>query len=120
MDTSVVWVDVREGLPNDGMPVAAATTGRYPIDDEAGAQDESARDFWLVMPMVFATRHVDADGTEHHDCFVDSDRVVRLPYGRPCAEPVTHWASLPTLPGTTVHTLLGEHVRPALHEALGQ
>lgn len=120
MDAAVEWVDARERLPKDGMPVAAATTGRYPPDN--GAEPEataSGQDFWLVMPMRFATRHIAEDGTEHHDCFIDSDRIIRLPYGRPCAEPVTHWAALPTLPGTTVHTLLGEDVRTALRDALG-
>jgi hypothetical protein len=49
---------------------------------------------------------------------VDSDRVVRLPYGRPGAESVTHWAALPALPGMTVHHVLGEDARPALRNAL--
>ena len=50
---------------------------------------------------------------------IDSDRIVRLPYGRPCADPVTHWAYLPTLPGMTVHSVVGEGVRAALQNALG-
>ncbi|MFE2868884.1 AQJ64_40280 family protein [Embleya sp. NPDC059259] len=116
MHVTVEWVDARERLPLDGMPVAAATTGRYPTHAD---DPESGQDFWLVMPMRFAARHIDADGVERHDCFVDSDRVVRLPYGRPGAEPVTHWAALPTLPGTTTHFLLGEDVPTALHDALG-
>ncbi|WP_460073469.1 AQJ64_40280 family protein [Streptomyces sp. YKOK-I1] len=108
VDTVVEWVDARERLPRSGTPVAAATTGRYPDGEE----------FWLVLPMYFTTLHLAEDGTEHHDCFVDSDRVVRLPRGgRPCAEPVTHWAALPTLPGTAVHQVLGDAVGPALRQA---
>ncbi|WP_342593432.1 AQJ64_40280 family protein [Streptomyces inhibens] len=116
MDAVVEWVDARERLPRDGMPVAAATSGRYPPD---AAEPDTAfgQDFWLVLPMYFTTRHIGADGTEYRDCFVDSDRVVRLPYGRPCAEPVTHWAELPTLPGMTVHHVLGGSVRTALRNA---
>ena len=115
MDAVVEWVDARERLPRDGMPVAAATSGRYP--PEAG--QAAGEDFWLVLPMYFTTRHIGEDGTEHRDCFVDSDRVVRLPYGRPCAEPVTHWAALPTLPGRGVHSVLGEEARAAVSDALG-
>ncbi|MFJ8109035.1 AQJ64_40280 family protein [Streptomyces sp. NPDC096132] len=113
MDAVVEWVDARKRLPRSGMPVAAATVGRYPSDREDGPGE----DFWLVRPMVFTALHFAEDGTEHHDCFVDSDRVVRLPYGRPCDEPVTHWAYLPTLPGLSVHQVLGENARPALQKA---
>lgn len=113
------WVDARERLPKDGMPVAAATTGRYPPDSEGEPDDtESGQDFWLVMAMHFAARHIAEDGTEYHDCFVDSDGLIRLPYGRPCAEPVTHWAYLPTLPGMTVRFLLGDGVQAAVRDAL--
>ena len=70
--------------------------------------------------MYFTTLHFAEDGTEYRDCFVDSDQVVRLPYGRPCAEPVTHWAALPTLPGMTVHQVLGEGVRAALRSVRGE
>ncbi|MGW6459181.1 AQJ64_40280 family protein [Streptomyces sp. NPDC055078] len=114
MDTVVEWVDARERLPRDGMPVAAATSGRYPPHSGAAAGTASGQDFWVVMPMYFTTLHRGADGTEYRDCFVDSDRVVRLPYGRPCADPVTHWAYLPTLPGTTAHHLEGDGARAAL------
>jgi hypothetical protein len=112
MDAVVEWVDARERLPRDrdGWPVAAAISGRYPPADPQA----SGQDFWLVRPMYFATRHVADDGTEYRDCFVDSDGVVRLPYGRPCAESVTHWAALPALPGMTVHIVLGEEARTAL------
>ncbi|MFE5123977.1 AQJ64_40280 family protein [Streptomyces sp. NPDC056669] len=116
MDAVVEWVDARERLPGDGMPVAAATSGRYPPDREAEPDATSGQDFWLVLPMYFTTLHIDADGTEHRDCFVDSDRVVRLPHGRPCAEPVTHWAELPTLPGMAVHQVVGEEARTALRD----
>ena len=57
--------------------------------------EESGQDFWLVLPMYFTDRHIAEDGTEHRDCFVDSDGVIRLPCGRPCDESVTHWAELP-------------------------
>ncbi|WP_307167995.1 AQJ64_40280 family protein [Streptomyces sp. B3I7] len=57
------------------------------------------------------------DGTEHRDCFVDSDGVVRLPYGLSSAETVTHWAELPTLPGGVTHVVLGKDVQPALRKA---
>jgi hypothetical protein len=69
--------------------------------------------------MRFAARYTGEDGTEYHDCFIDSDRIVRLPYGRPCADPVTHWAYLPTLPGLTVRSMVGDGVRAALQNALG-
>jgi hypothetical protein len=71
--------------------VAAAISGRYPPDDPTAPgyppddPQESEQDFWLVRPMYFTTRHVADDGMEYHDCFVDSDGVVRLPYGRPGA-----------------------------------
>jgi len=121
MDAVVEWVDVRERLPKDGMPVAAATTGRYPRGSEAEPDDtESGQDFWLVMPMRFAARHTSEDGSRYQDCFIDSDRIVRLPCGRPCAEPVTHWAYLPALPGMTVHSVVGEGVRTALQDARGR
>lgn len=114
MDAMVEWVDARERLPRDGRPVAAATVGRYPPADGTEPGTTSGEDFWLVLPMHFTTRHVAEDGTEYRDCFVDSDRVVRLPFGRPCAEPVTHWAELPALPGHAVHGIMGEAARPAL------
>jgi hypothetical protein len=120
MDAVVEWVDVRERLPRSGTPVAAATTGRYPPDGGAGPEAAAGEEFWLVLPMYFTTLHFAEDGTEYRDCFVDSDRVVRLPYGRPCAEPVTHWAALPTLPGMTVHQVLGEGVRAALRSVRGE
>ncbi|NEY32603.1 amine oxidase [Streptomyces sp. PRKS01-65] len=107
LGTRVTWFDAREVLPRDGAPVAAAITGRY----------RSGEAFWMVMPMYFTTRHFGQDGTEHRDCFVDSDRIVRLPHGLAGDETVTHWAELPTLPGGTTHAVLGEDVQPALRSA---
>jgi hypothetical protein len=115
MDAVVEWVDARERLPGSGYPVAAAVSGRYPA--EPG--EASGQDYWLVLAMYFTERHIAEDGTEYRDCFVDSDRVVRLPYGRPGDQPVTHWAALPALPGMTVHYVLGEDARTALRNALG-
>lgn len=116
VDAVVEWVDARERLPRDrdGWPAAAAILGRYP--PESG--ETSGEDFWLVRPMYFTRCHVADDGTEYRDCFVDSDGVVRLPYGRTCAESVTHWAALPVLPGMNVHSVLGEEARTALRSFL--
>ncbi|QUQ71291.1 AQJ64_40280 family protein [Kutzneria sp. CA-103260] len=113
MDVVVEWVDVRDGLPGDGMPVAGATSGTYPPEDGTGPGE----DFWIVLPMRFARHYVSEDGTEHRDCFVDSDGVVRLPYGRPSDEQVTHWAALPSLPGMGVRLVLGEDARKAWGKA---
>ncbi|MFJ9627539.1 AQJ64_40280 family protein [Streptomyces sp. NPDC101175] len=135
LETLVTWVDARDRLPRSGVPVAAAITGRYPADggsqaDGAGGADGAGRDveggsaggeeFWLVRPMYFAALHFGADGTEYRDCFVDSDGVVRLPYGLGSAETVTHWAELPTLPGgMTTRGVFGEGVQAALQRAWG-
>ncbi|WP_033319529.1 AQJ64_40280 family protein [Streptomyces yerevanensis] len=116
LNTQVTWVDARERLPQPGAPVAAAITGRYPTDS---AESETAlgEEFWIVVPMYFTNRHFSEDGTEHRDCFVDSDRYVHLPYGLTDDDTVTHWAELPTLPGKTTHLVLGEDVQPALQSA---
>ncbi|MFE7314180.1 AQJ64_40280 family protein [Streptomyces sp. NPDC057555] len=119
LNTVVTWVDVRERLPRIGIPVAAAITGRYPADSATASDAALGEEFWLVRPMYFTTRHESEDGTEHRDCFVDSDGVVRLPHGLDSDETVTHWAELPTLPGKMTHTVLGEDVQPALHNAWG-
>jgi hypothetical protein len=118
MDATVKWVDAREGFPDDGAPVAAAVTGTYPPgEDEDGPI--GPEDYWIVLPMHFERRHFAEDGTEYHDCFVDSDGVVRFPYGGPpCEEPVTHWASLPTLPGLSVHLVLGGTAPVLVRETL--
>ncbi|WP_241779742.1 AQJ64_40280 family protein [Streptomyces natalensis] len=97
--------------------MAAAITGRYPADGATEADVASGEEFWLVRPMYFTTLHWSEDGAEHRDCFVDSDGVVRLPYGLTSAETVTHWAELPTLPGGTTHLVLGKGVQSALHHA---
>ncbi|WP_431914802.1 AQJ64_40280 family protein [Nonomuraea jabiensis] len=121
MRAEVEWVDSRERLPEDGIPVAAAIAGRYAPEDGADECDPAAGlEFWLVRPMYFTTRHFDEDGREHRDCFVDSDGIVRPPYGRDGEDPITHWAYLPTLPGTTVHYLTGEEARTARAKALGE
>ncbi|MCX4811413.1 amine oxidase [Streptomyces sp. NBC_01239] len=118
LDAVVTWVDSRSALPSSGTPVAAAITGRYPVDSDDGSDTALGEEFWLVRPMHFATLHFGEDGTEHRDCFVDSDGVVRLPYGLDSAETVTHWAELPTLPGgLTARAVLGEGVPAALHSA---
>ncbi|MGW0059572.1 AQJ64_40280 family protein [Streptosporangium sandarakinum] len=126
MRAEVEWVDSRERLPRDGIPVAAAITGRFPSDDADERDPNAGQEFWLVRPMYFTTRHFAEDGREYHDCFVDSDGVVRLPYGRSGDnpqdddDPITHWAYLPTLPGTTVHYLTGEEAKTARASALGE
>ncbi|MFE6742478.1 AQJ64_40280 family protein [Streptomyces tubercidicus] len=118
-NTVVTWVDARERLPRSGTPVAAAITGRYPVDSTNEPADALGEEFWLVRPMYFTTLHWSEDGAEHRACFVDSDGVIRLPSGRASAETVTHWAELPTLPGRTTHAVLGEDVPSALQNARG-
>jgi hypothetical protein len=117
LDTAVIWVDARDALPSSGTPVAAAITGRYPVDSDVESDSALGEEFWLVRPMYFTALHFGADGTEHRDCFVDSDEVVRLPYGLAGAETVTHWAELPTLPGGTARAVFGEGVQAALQQA---
>ncbi|GAA3724239.1 AQJ64_40280 family protein [Streptomyces tremellae] len=114
MDAVVEWVDARERLPRSGTPVAAAVTGRYPPEAPGAAGEE----YWLVLPVYFTDRHTARDGTEHRDCFVDSDRVVRFPYGGPGTQHVTHWAALPALPGLAVRQVLGSAARAAVDDAL--
>ncbi|MFE4048200.1 AQJ64_40280 family protein [Streptomyces sp. YIM B13518] len=116
LNTQVTWVDARERLPWSGAPVAVAVTGRYPADD-AESETASGEEFWLVRPMYFTDRHFSEDGTEHRNCFVDSDGYVHLPYGLAGHDTVTHWAELPTLPGRTTHLVLGKDVQPALRDA---
>ncbi|MFE2499079.1 AQJ64_40280 family protein [Streptomyces scopuliridis] len=107
-NTVVTWVDARDRLPRSGTPVAAAITGRYPPDSVPESDTALGEEFWLVRPMYFTTLHWSEDGAEHRESFVDSDGIVRLPYGLTCAETVTHWAELPTLPGGTTHVVLGK------------
>ncbi|MFV2175523.1 AQJ64_40280 family protein [Actinomadura sp. LOL_016] len=120
MRAEVEWVDVRERRPREGMPVAAAIMGRDASNDANERDADAEQEFWLVRPMYYTTLHFAEDGREYHDCFVDSDDVVRLPYGRDCDEPITHWAELPTLPGTTEHHLMGEEAKTARANALGE
>jgi hypothetical protein len=119
LNAAVTWVDAREQLPPSGVPVAVATTGRYPPDNEAEFASGLGEEFWLVRPMVFTNLHFSEDGAEHRDCFVDSDQIIYLPYGLAGGETVTHWAELPALPGGTTHVVLGEDVQPALRDAWG-
>lgn len=116
LQASVTWVDVRERFPEIGMPVAAAITGRYPAEGDDGDR-ASGEEFWLVRPMYYTDRYETPDGITHHHCFVDSDEVVRFPYDRDSDDSVTHWAELPTLPGTDTHFLGGQDVGPALRRA---
>lgn len=105
----------RAAARDDRVPVAAEISGGY----RAEPGEASGQDFWLVLPMCFTNRHITEDGTEYRDCFVDFDGIIRLPYGRPHAESVTHWVYLPTLPGMTVHSTLGQDAQTALRNALG-
>ncbi|MDO0924132.1 AQJ64_40280 family protein [Streptomyces sp. TG1A-8] len=114
--TKVTWVDVRRDLPRSGVPVAAAITGRYPVGS-AGCGTALGEAFWLVSRCTSPFLHFSEDGTEHRDCFADSDGFVRLPYGPAGDDTVTHWAEPPTLPGRTTHLVLGEDVQPALRNA---
>ncbi|GAA0947939.1 AQJ64_40280 family protein [Nonomuraea longicatena] len=122
----VEWVDCRERFPRDGIPVAAAITGRFASDDADERDPDAGLEFWLVRPMYFTTLHFDEDERKYHDCFVDSDGVVRLPYARGGDNPqdddelITHWAYLPTLPDTTVDYLTGEDAKTARANALGK
>ena len=103
-------------LPGDGQPVAAAVTSWYPPVED-GADPSTGEQFWLVMPMHFARVHLIEDSDEAiTDCFVDSDFVIRRPFGGPGTDDVvTHWTELPPLPGTTDHRLLlGEDAQEAL------
>ncbi|MGJ5756667.1 AQJ64_40280 family protein [Streptomyces galbus] len=117
MQAAVEWVDARERLPRSGLPVAAATHGFYPPETPDG--DAPGAEFWLVLAMYFTDRHIAADGSTHYNCFVDSDGVIRFPPGGGSAEAVTHWAALPTLPGSPHTLVMGPEVQPALREAYG-
>ncbi|WP_458247161.1 AQJ64_40280 family protein [Streptomyces sp. MAI_2237] len=116
LSSKVTWIDARDRLPRDGVPVAVAVTGRYPAES-AESENVLGEAFWLVRPMYFTKRHFSEDGREHRDCFVDSDGYVHLPYGLADDDTVTHWAELPTLPGMMTHLVLGVDVQPALQNA---
>ncbi|MEU5666478.1 AQJ64_40280 family protein [Streptomyces longwoodensis] len=115
LQTMVEWVDARERLPRPGIPVAAATHGFYPPDDPDS--EGPGEEFWLVLSMYFTDRHFAEDGSTHDNCFVDSDGVIRFPPGGGSAEAVTHWAALPTLPGSPHTVVMGRDVQPALRQA---
>ncbi|CAL9612861.1 hypothetical protein SUDANB58_05675 [Streptomyces sp. enrichment culture] len=121
------WVDARERLLRPGEPVAAATFGIWPDDfhDRSVAGDP----YWLVRPMVFhdlyipnipmTFQHRSEDDGHCHDCFVDSDGIVRYPPGGPGPDEdhVTHWAALPYLPGLSAHAADGPEAGAALRGA---
>ena len=122
MQVNVEWVDAHERLPQPGEPVAAATFGTWPHDfhDRSVAGEH----YWLVRPMVFhdlyipmTFRHESEDDSHYHDCFVDSDGIIRYPPGGPSEEHVTHWAALPFLPGLSVHVADGPEAGAALRRA---
>ncbi|MCX4997958.1 AQJ64_40280 family protein [Streptomyces longwoodensis] len=117
LQTVVEWVDARERLPRPGIPVAAATHGFYP--PEAPDSEGVGEEFWLVLSLYFTDRYFAEDGSTYENCFVDSDRVVRFPPGGGSAEVVTHWAALPTLPGSPHTLVMGADVQPALRRAHG-
>lgn len=108
---TITWVDARNRHPRDGEAVLGATTGRYPVDgDGVPSPDE---DFWLVLPMHFRRVHpVDGVGGIIRDCYRDSDGVIRMPLGVGAEddEVVTHWASMPALPGAATSMIVGASV----------
>ncbi|MEV6039931.1 hypothetical protein AB0L65_53090 [Nonomuraea sp. NPDC052116] len=57
------------------------------------------------------------DGSEHRDCFVDSDGIICMPNGLHSEETVTHWAALPSLLAHNAHGVLGADAQPALQNA---
>jgi hypothetical protein len=107
MRVTIDWVPVAERLPHDGAGIVAAVTGVHPGEDR--------EPFWIVLPMYFRHVHpVEETGEIIMDCFYDADGIVRLPYGGPTAEVVTHWAEMPVLPGTAVRHMTGDDVGAAL------
>lgn len=115
MKMTIEWVSVHERLPHDGASVAAAVTGRYPVDECDDCGPLSGLEFWLVLPMHFRCCHpVEETGEVIENCFVDADEVVRGPVGDTTDEVVTHWCFLPNLPGTNVPQIIGDGVQPAL------
>ncbi|MFI8194709.1 AQJ64_40280 family protein [Streptomyces sp. NPDC085946] len=122
MQVNMEWVDARERLPRPGEPVAAATFGTWPHDfhDRSVAGEH----YWLVSPMVFhdlyipmTFQHQSEDDSHYHDCFVDSDGIIRYPPGGPSEDHITHWAALPFLPGMSVHVAGGPEAGAALRRA---
>lgn len=119
MRTTVEWIRADERLPDDGAGIVAAVTGRYPGEPDGDPDSLDGQEFWLVLPMYFRRVHpVEETGELIENCFYDSDGVVRLPGDTPAdGEVVTHWAEMPTLPGTNVARIFGDDVRPALRAA---
>jgi hypothetical protein len=119
MKTTVEWIRADERLPYDGAGIVAAVTGRYPGEPDGDPESLDGLEFWLVLPMYFRRVHlVEETGELIENCFYDSDDVIRFPVGRPTdGEVVTHWATMPNLPGTNARRILGEDVRPALRAA---
>ena len=122
MKTMVDWIRADERLPYDGAGVVAAVTGRYPDEPDNEPNSLSGKEFWLVLPTYFRRIHPGEEtGEITENCFFDSDGVVRLPVGRPTDdEVVTHWAEMPSLPGTNVQRLLGDDLGPALRVLFDQ
>ena len=115
MRTTIEWVSVKDGFPDDGHSVAAAVTGRYRVDHCDPPAEISGLEFWLVLHMYFRREHpVEETGESLEICSVPADEVLRQPRGGSPDEVVTHWTYLPTLPGTDTHRVLGDDVRPAL------
>ncbi|MCT2585801.1 AQJ64_40280 family protein [Actinophytocola gossypii] len=115
MKTTIEWVSVKDGFPEDGYSVAAAVTGRYRVDHCDPPAEISGLEFWVVLHMYFRREHpVEETGEIIENCFVDADYVPRQPLGGTTDEVVTHWTYLPTLPGTNTHHVLGDDVQPAL------
>jgi len=84
VQVNVEWVDTHERLHHPGEPVAAATFGTWPHDfhDRSVAGEH----YWLVRLMVFhdlyipmTFQHQSEDESHYHDCFVDSDGIIRYP-----------------------------------------
>lgn len=115
MKVTIEWISVEERLPHDGASVAAAVTGRYPVNECDDSDPLSGQEFWLVLPMHFRTWNP-VEGTDEiiENCFVDADEIVRHPLGGATKELVTHWTFLPDLPGTNVPQIIGDGVGPAL------
>ncbi len=84
MPAAVEWIRADEQLPSDGVSVAAAVTGRYPVRPETDGDPLSDEEFWLVLPMHFRRLHlVEETGETIEKCFYDSDGVIRFPIGGP-------------------------------------
>lgn len=122
MDTTVEWIRADERLPDDGVGIVAAVTGRYPGEPEDDPDSLSGREFWLVLPMYFRRVHpVEESGETIENCFYDADGVVRFPLAGPtCEEVVTHWALMPNLPGTDARRVSGDGVRPAVRAVIAE